>query len=48
MFKLGETNWKVPTPIDKLLPRLRVEGAAARAGRPLRAVEPASGEGAAG
>ena len=32
MLLLGELNWKLPQLLDRLIPHLRVEGTAARAG----------------
>jgi putative drug exporter of the RND superfamily len=34
MLKIGEANWKLPTGLERFLPHLRVEGAAARAAAP--------------
>ena len=42
MLMIGEANWKLPRPLARWVPHLRVEGATAASGTRTPAVAPAS------
>jgi hypothetical protein len=41
MMMFGKHNWQIPSALDRLLPRLNVEGSAARSAEPAPAPPPA-------